>query len=64
MSKQPMTLTVAEAAEELRTHRQTVYRLIWANVLPWVNIGTGSRPRIRITREAVRNFTEARERVA
>lgn len=64
MNQKPMTLTVSEAAAELRTHRQSVYRLIWDQKLPWVNIGTGSRPRIRITPEALRAYLEHRERVA
>jgi excisionase family DNA binding protein len=47
-------LTVAEAAVVLRIHKQTVYRLVWAEILPRIDIGQGkSRPRFRIRRSAI-----------
>ncbi len=56
-------LTIAEAAAVLRVDRQTVYRLIWAELLPRINIGQGkSRPRFRIRRSAIDRFMAANEK--
>lgn len=56
-------LTVVQAAEALNVHKQTVYRLIWGNELPWVNISRSqNRPRIRIRESAIEQYTAARER--
>lgn len=47
-------LTVLEAAGVMHVNKQTVYRLVWAGDLPYINIGRGqSRARIRIRRSAI-----------
>lgn len=56
-------LKVAEVAQQLRVHPQTVYRLIWGGELPWINVGHGKgRPRIRIRQSAVERYLASRER--
>lgn len=55
-------LTVREAADVLRTHPQTVYRLVWAGDLDRVDIGTGKKPRFRIPSTSVQQFIKSRQR--
>ncbi|WP_025618917.1 helix-turn-helix domain-containing protein [Salinispora cortesiana] len=56
-------LTVKEAAAVMRTHKQTVYRLVWAGLLPRIDIGQGqSRPRFRVRRSAVDALMQQREK--
>ncbi len=56
-------LTVIEAAAVLHVDKQTVYRLVWAGLLPRIPIGQGkSRPRFRIRRSAIDRFMSSQER--
>ena len=60
----PHLLTVPQAAERLQIHPQAVYRLIWAGQLEWTNVGTGKRPRIRVSEKQLAAFLREREEVA
>jgi len=53
-------LTLIEAGRRLRIHQQSVRELIWAGQLDWVDVGTGKRPRIRTTEEAIKDFIARR----
>lgn len=54
-------LNVKEAAVRLREHPKTVYRLVAAGELTWVNVGQkGKRPKIRFREEDLREYVEAR----
>lgn len=56
-------LTVPAAAAALGVHKQTAYRMVWAGLLPWVNVGLGkSRPRVRVRESAVKALIQSRER--
>lgn len=59
-------LTVPEVAAGMRVDKQTVYRLIWAGELAWVNIARpgAKRARIRVRQSAVERYTTSRERRA
>jgi len=57
-------LTVADAAEVMGVHPQTVYRLIWDGALPWVNVARQGRARIRIRQSALAAYLASRERGA
>lgn len=59
------TLTVEETAAELRVHKRSVYRLVTAGEIAWINVGTGTkRPRIRISRDALDRYLKSREQAA
>lgn len=53
----PEFLTVAETAQMLRMSAARVLRLIHDNRLHAANVGTGERPRWRITMSSIRKFT-------
>lgn len=56
-------LTVREVAALARVDKQTVYEWIWADELPWINIGRGKkRPRIRVRPSAVEALMASREK--
>lgn len=57
-------LTVPEVASTLRVDKQTVYRLIWADGLSWVNVARdgAKRARIRVRRSAVERYMASRDR--
>jgi excisionase family DNA binding protein len=56
-------LTVLQAAELMKVGKMTVYRLVWAEELPRINVGGGkSRPRFRIRRSAVDRWMKSREK--
>lgn len=52
---------VDEAAEVLRTHPQSVYRLIWSGQLAVVDISTGKRPRLRVDDVELKRFVASRK---
>lgn len=56
-------LTVVEAAQRLRINKQTLYRMIWAGEIDWIDIAQAGakRPRIRIRESAVEAFLNSRE---
>jgi excisionase family DNA binding protein len=56
-------LTVVEAAARLRVNRQTLYRIIWAGEIAWINVAKpgAQRARIRIRESAIEAFLNARE---
>lgn len=57
--------TVKEAAVLMSVHPQTVYRLIWGNELPFVNLAKpGQRPRLRISEKAIDEWVAPRESLA
>lgn len=60
----PAFMTPLEVAEELRTSRQTVYRLIWGGKLGYNDVGTEKRTRIRVSREAFQRYMKSTERAA
>ncbi|MEU7677174.1 helix-turn-helix domain-containing protein [Micromonospora taraxaci] len=53
-------MTVKQAAVKLKVNPQTVYRMIWSKEIAWVDVGRGSRARIRITEAAVAQFVGGR----
>jgi excisionase family DNA binding protein len=59
-------LTVAEVADLFRVGAQTVYRLIWAGELPYINVASAGarRARIRIRESAAHQHMTDRERGA
>ncbi len=64
MSRLPRTtqmLTIPETAERLSIHKQAVYRHIWSGALKATNVGTGTRPRLRVADHEAERFMKARE---
>ena len=55
-------LTVTEVAGRMRVSDKTVRRLVWSGQLPYIPLGTGKRPRIRIRQSAIERFMASRER--
>lgn len=57
-------LTVVEVAEMWHCDRETVYAVIYAGELPWVDLRRpgGTRARIRVRRSAAHQFMADRER--
>jgi len=53
-------LTVDDVAARLAIHRMTVYQLIWAGHIAWVNVAVGKRPRIRIEEAEIDRFIKQR----
>lgn len=53
-------LTINEAAEVLHVERTYIYRRITAGELKAVDLGTDSRPKLRITRAEIDRFIESR----
>lgn len=49
-------LTIPETAAELKISSKSVYRLIAAKRLKVIPVGTGSRPRARVTRASLEQF--------
>lgn len=60
----PRMLTVLDVAERLRTHKQTVYRLIYEGDLAWTDLAKkgAKRRRIRISETALIKYLSGRER--
>lgn len=54
-------LTIAEAAEALGTNPQAVYRRVWACELKAIDIGTGTKSRLRIRSTDLEAYVDARE---
>lgn len=54
-----MLLTVAEAADELRVSVRAMYDLISAGRVPSCDVGTGTRARTRISRDALTKYVES-----
>ncbi|MET7949265.1 helix-turn-helix domain-containing protein [Micromonospora sp. NPDC005324] len=57
-------LTVNETAALMRVDKQTVYRLIWAGELTWVDISKpgAKKARIRIRPSAIEAWADSREK--
>lgn len=62
----PHMLTVLDVAERLRTHKQTVYRLIYDGELKWTDLAKAGakRRRIRVSETALMAYLSRRERAA
>jgi len=60
----PHMLTVLDVAQRLRTHKQTVYRLIYDGELAWTDLAKNGakRRRIRISETALMKYLRSRER--
>ncbi len=61
MTTERQSFSPAEIARANRISRTRVMALIHAGALRAANIGTKTRPRFRITTDAMREFFEARE---
>lgn len=65
MATRTQLLTIAEAAERLSTHKQTVYRLVWDGLLPYINLAKpGQRPRLRVRESVLDEFVNGRDSAA
>lgn len=64
MSAAPELLTVVEAAALMRVDKQTVYRLIWAGELTWIDISQpgAKKARIRLRPSAIESYAASREK--
>lgn len=62
----PNMLTVLDVAERLRTHKQTVYQLIYNGELPWTDLARkgAKRRRIRVSETALSKYLAGRERAS
>lgn len=60
----PHMLTVLDVADRLRTHKQTVYRLIYDGELKWTDLAKkgAKRRRIRVSESALSAYLSGRER--
>lgn len=54
-------LTIAEAAEALGINGQAIYRRVWSGELKAVNIGSGTRSRLRIRVSDLEAYAAERE---
>ena len=54
-------LTIAQVAEALGTNPQAVYRRIWAKEIKAVNIGTGTKSRLRVRTSDLERYVNDRE---
>lgn len=62
---QVQLLTIDEAAEILRQHPKTLYRLVSAGEMPWVNIASkGKRAKIRFRLADLLTYVDARHHPA
>jgi excisionase family DNA binding protein len=57
-------LTIPETAREMRVCRATVYNMIAAKELRPINIGHGSKTKMRITRAELERFAAAKAMAA
>jgi len=57
---EPHRLTVQNIAERLKISRDTVYRWIESGELAAIDIGVDSRPRYRVSEEALATMLKAR----
>lgn len=53
-------LSVAQFAKRLHVSPATAYRIVAAGRIDWTDIGTGTRPRIRISERALRKYVDGR----
>lgn len=53
-------MTIPEVADVFRVSRSSVYPLIYSGDLETVDVGTGRRPRTRVTRESVERLLQRR----
>lgn len=53
-------LSVSQAAKVLGVSVHTVYRAINGHELRWIDIGTGTRPRIRIAEQDLQAWMDSR----
>lgn len=54
-------LTIAQVAEMLGTNTQAVYRRIWAKEMKAINIGTGTKSRLRVRSTDLEKYVDERE---
>lgn len=54
-------MTVAEFAQRLKTSKRSAYRIIAARQVDITPIGTGTRPRIRISEAALAKYIAEHE---
>ena len=57
-------MTVAQFGKRIGVGRATAYRLVAAGRVAVVNVGTGRRPRLRVSEEAFQEFVRQNELAA
>jgi excisionase family DNA binding protein len=57
-------MSIPELAERLRISRRSAYRLVEQRLIATVPVGTGKRPRVRITEDAYVAFLKRGESAA